>query len=300
MAQLIEYFNNDFNDTSLDKTITVNYIIKHKLTGEEQNRKIEVRQRLYIGTNSSARFFTFYIPETQDIHFICDHLIDNLAELKKDADNIEFRGGFINDITLGEHESVYSNRIYFYCETALAANELDLLENKSRQNNLYLTIRSINYLNAKMQAEKPIAFISHDSADKAEIARPIAHGLNSRLCFVWYDEFTLKVGDNLRESIEKGIKETKKCILIITPNFLSNPGWTKKEFNSIFTKEVLFTEDIILPIWHNVTAKEVFEYSPDLANKFALQWPKKDSLGEAEYKKEIELIISKLHTSIKS
>jgi hypothetical protein len=37
---------------------------------------------------------------------------------------------------------------------------------------------------------------------------------------VWYDEFSLKVGDSLRESIEKGIKECKKCILILTQNYL--------------------------------------------------------------------------------
>ena len=79
-----------------------------------------------------------------------------------------------------------------------------------------------------MEIEKPMAFISHHSKDKDRIVRPLAIGLNSRLCFVWYDEFSLKVGDSLRESIESGIKDAKKCVLILTPNFLSNPGWTKR------------------------------------------------------------------------
>lgn len=91
-------------------------------------------------------------------------------------------------------------------------------------------------------------------------------------CVVWFSEFTLKVGDNLRESIEKGIKECKKCILILTPNFLNNNGWTKEEFNSIFTRQIIEEKDIVLPVWHNVGEKDVYEYSPSLANKVAIKW----------------------------
>jgi len=54
--------------------------------------------------------------------------------------------------------------------------------------------------------EKVFAFISHDSEDK-DIARCIAINLRKRICPVWYDEFSLKVGDNLRVSIEKGLKK---------------------------------------------------------------------------------------------
>ena len=54
------------------------------------------------------------------------------------------------------------------------------------------------------------------------------------MCPVWYDEFALKVGNNLRTSIEAGIKKCKKCILVLSKNFFSNSGWTKKEFDSIF------------------------------------------------------------------
>ena len=89
---------------------------------------------------------------------------------------------------------------------------------------------------------------------------------------VWYDEFSLKVGDSLRESIEKGIKECKKCILILTPNYLSNSGWTKQEFNSIFTREIIEKKNIVLPIWDKVTKQEVFNYSPNLADRFAARW----------------------------
>jgi hypothetical protein len=98
------------------------------------------------------------------------------------------------------------------------------------------------------------------------------------MCPVWYDEFSLKVGDRLRESIELGLKECKKCVLVISQNFLSNTGWTKVEFNSIFTREIIQRDDFLLPVWHGVTKEEVFNYSPSLADRVGVNW----NLGEAE------------------
>ncbi len=149
-----------------------------------------------------------------------------------------------------------------------------------------------------MKTEKPMAFISHDSSNKELRAKPIANGLNSRLCYVWYDEYSLKVGDSLRESIEKGIKEAKKCVLILTPEFLKNPGWTKKEFNSIFTREMIFEERIVLPIWYNVKKEEVYKYSPSLADTVSLQWPNPNDKTKEKYDQEVQKIISKLHTAV--
>lgn len=94
------------------------------------------------------------------------------------------------------------------------------------------------------------------------------------MCPVWYDEFSLKVGDRLRESIERGLKEASKCILVLTPNFLSNGGWTKTEFNSIFTRELIEKNDVILPVWAGVTKEQVYEYCPMLADRVGAQWSK--------------------------
>jgi hypothetical protein len=120
--------------------------------------------------------------------------------------------------------------------------------------------------------ERPAAFICHDSRDKERIARPIAEGLSRLACPVWYDEFSLDVGDHLRESIERGLKEAKKCILVLSPKFLANSGWTKVEFNSIFSRELIQRRNIILPVWAGVTTKGVLAYSPSLANRVAVNW----------------------------
>lgn len=72
---------------------------------------------------------------------------------------------------------------------------------------LWLTIRFLGYLEKKAELEKPRALLSHDSREKAEVAGPVAVGLQKLMCPMWYDEFSLKVGDYLRESIERGLKE---------------------------------------------------------------------------------------------
>lgn len=44
-------------------------------------------------------------------------------------------------------------------------------------------------------------FICHAWEDKEEIARPLAEALQQAGLRVWYDEFTLELGDSLRRSI---------------------------------------------------------------------------------------------------
>lgn len=80
------------------------------------------------------------------------------------------------------------------------------------------------------------------------------------------------MGDSLRTNIEKGLKECKKCILILTRNFLSNNGWAKIEYDSIFTRECVEEKNLILPIWHDVEKKDIYQYSPILADRLAVNW----------------------------
>ena len=45
-------------------------------------------------------------------------------------------------------------------------------------------------------------------------------------------------------------------------------GWTNYELDGIITK-VVTGEQVVLPIWHNITKQEVIDFSPSLADKFA-------------------------------
>ena len=118
------------------------------------------------------------------------------------------------------------------------------------------------YARKRSAEEKPLAFVCHDTRDKDSLVRDPVHELTKLFCPVWYDEYSLTVGDSLRNSIEMGLKRAGKCVLVLSPSFLSNDGWSKVEFDSIFTRELVEQKNVILPVWHGVGEKEVYEYSP--------------------------------------
>lgn len=110
-------------------------------------------------------------------------------------------------------------------------------------------------------------FISHASEDKNEVARPLAEALRKNGLSVWYDEFELKIGDSLRRKIDKGIANSNFGVIVISRDFISK-GWTNYELDGLITKAVN-GEQTMLPVWHNVTKREVINYSPSLADKLA-------------------------------
>ena len=75
--------------------------------------------------------------------------------------------------------------------------------------------------NTSGKRERPAAFICHDSRDKERVARPIAEGLSRLACPVWYDEFSLDVGEliqrrNIILPVWAGV--TTKSVLAYSPS----------------------------------------------------------------------------------
>jgi hypothetical protein len=184
-----------------------------------------------------------------------------------------------------------STRVFLYSESRLSESDIFRVKQRGREAGLQVQFRSVDHAELRSQHESPLAFICHDSRDKAEVARNIAINLQRRLCPVWYDEFSLGVGDNLRDSIERGLKKCRKCILILSPHFFSNGGWTKREFDSIFTREILEQQQLVLPVWLGVSKEQVYEYSPSLLNVKGLDW---NQLGDEEVCRQLTRAILNL------
>jgi hypothetical protein len=110
-------------------------------------------------------------------------------------------------------------------------------------------------------------FISHASEDKDEVVRPLVKALKDKGLEVWFDELTLKIGDSLRQNIDRGISSSRVALVVLSPSFLSK-GWTNHELDGIVTRSVS-GEQILLPIWHNLTKQEVMDFSPSIADKVA-------------------------------
>ncbi len=110
-------------------------------------------------------------------------------------------------------------------------------------------------------------FISHASEDKDSIVRSLAHALTTLELKVWYDEFTLRIGDSLRQKIDRGLANSRVGLVVLSPAFIAK-GWTNYELDGIVTRTVS-GDQILLPIWHNITKQQVIDFSPSLADKVA-------------------------------
>lgn len=111
-------------------------------------------------------------------------------------------------------------------------------------------------------------FISHASEDKDSIVRELAKVLEKLKLKVWYDEFSLTLGDSLSKSIDEGLLKSRFGVVIISKKFLEKK-WTDYEYRSLLSKEEN-GKKTILPIWHNITQQEVKEFSLYLSDKVAL------------------------------
>lgn len=59
-------------------------------------------------------------------------------------------------------------------------------------------------------------------------------------------------------------------IVVLSPYYINEKKyWTKKELNGLFQMESV-NRGIILPIWHNLTKKDIVNYSPIIADKKAM------------------------------
>jgi hypothetical protein len=113
------------------------------------------------------------------------------------------------------------------------------------------------------------AFICHASEDKDTFVRPLAERLREQHVEVWYDEFSLKVGDSLRQSIDRGLSQARYGVVVLSPSFFSKQ-WPQWELDGLVARQNTGDTQVILPVWHNVNRDEVLAYSPSLADKLAV------------------------------
>ena len=112
-------------------------------------------------------------------------------------------------------------------------------------------------------------FICHASEDKDEFVRPLAECLRNNHIEVWYDEFSLKVGDSIRRSIDIGLTKSRYGIVVLSKNFFSKE-WPQWELDGLVQRQNIEKANVILPIWYNIVKEEIISFSPPLADKTAI------------------------------
>ena len=141
-----------------------------------------------------------------------------------------------------------------------------------------------------MDEKKYDIFISHASEDKDAIVRPLATILERLSVRVWFDEFSLQLGDSLTASIDKGLQKSRYGLVVLSKAFLSKK-WTEYEYRSLMTREV-DGERVILPLWCDVIKDDVKNFSLYLADIMALP------ISRANFGKIVPAILKKVRPDI--
>ena len=81
------------------------------------------------------------------------------------------------------------------------------------------------------------AFICHANEDKSDFVHPLAEQLKAQHVKVWYDEFSLVVGDSIRRTIDKGLKNSRFGIVILSPS-LFRKNWPQYELDGLVDREM--------------------------------------------------------------
>jgi TIR domain len=276
MARPREYFEKDAS-----RNLRIHAI--HTFTDKISEEITEVTATVAFDFEADVKYALLYIPESAVAAHAIDYYLSEINEVLKVAEGTLCASSFHGtDEHIPSNDLRFSGRITVYTGTVIAPEAKQTLHEHARSKDLRLIIRDGTYLQERMKKDIPQAFICHDSRDKEPFVRELASKLQSLLFSVWYDEYSLKAGDSLRASIEKGLKECRKCILILSPNFLTNEGW-KAEFDSVFTREILEKQQIMIPVWHGVSKEAVFNYSPRLLDKVGVP----SSVGVEEVARKI-------------
>lgn len=123
-------------------------------------------------------------------------------------------------------------------------------------------------------------FICHASEDKEYVDR-LARRLKDSDITVWYDSYQIGWGDDLRPTIDTGLKNSRFGIVVFSKSFLGKKKWTEYELNGLFSMEKA-GQKVVLPIWHDISQEEIMIYCPTFADRIA------------KYSNEIDLIIQEL------
>lgn len=155
--------------------------------------------------------------------------------------------------------------------TSLIKSALPLTSSKEGQSNLSLYSSAGSGFENN---ENYDAFISYASEDGETFVRPLAKALKSAGIKIWYDDFSLSIGDSLREKIDYGLAHSRFGVAVLSPHFFEK-SWPQYELDAII-EQVIENKQRILPIWYNLTHDELMKISPALAGRLAIDASGKD------------------------
>lgn len=266
MPSLRDMFDNDFADGSIGQELSC--------TIEGSATPVQVLTKVMYNHDMRIKYVAIFVDPVDysaNLALSLAQYSPQLVEQVSSEVSITSSHPVFDPEGEGSGDLIYTGRLFLYVDQAVDFNEQATVAAAAKQAGVHLKFRDQRYKEFMNEGSKPLAFVSHDSRDKDSLVRPLVEKLGSMMCPVWYDEYALRPGDSLRESIDKGLSETAKCVLILSPNFLSNPGWTKGEFNAAMNKHFSSGGSVLIPVWHDVSRADVAKYSTLIADIVAVR-----------------------------
>ncbi|MGW3422607.1 TIR domain-containing protein [Streptomyces phaeochromogenes] len=105
-------------------------------------------------------------------------------------------------------------------------------------------------------------FLSYARIDGSEVASSLKGNLEDLGVSVWFDEVAIHPGKSMALQMDQGLRRAHAGVALLTAAYLAGRFWTERELGALLHKSTL------IPVLHNVTFKDVADYSgilPDLA-----------------------------------
>jgi hypothetical protein len=183
MATLREYFDTDFT-TLLKNSIEVPWQLNH------EHGVLSVR--VHLDFDSNVKFLSVFLPAGSCHGDVIKAALLDVHSWLTAGDGLEVRLSREGEAERRSTDLRFAGRVFLYHEAEIATDTLAEIARLAGEDGLALHFRGPRFATGRVKYERPLAFISHDSRDKAEIARPLAVALSIKQCPVWFDEFSLR------------------------------------------------------------------------------------------------------------
>lgn len=171
---------------------------------------------------SNSKYFRIFIPKVGDRFelIVTSFVAPMISGSWKHPHliSVNFESTTPGDLqTHAASEMVFTKIVYIYHEDDWPTDRLIAIRESARtQLDIKIVFRGIGFAEEASKYLKPTSFICHDSRDKERFVSPFVRELRSLGGSIWYDEFNIQPGDSIRKSIEKGLKESHTCVLVLS------------------------------------------------------------------------------------
>ena len=110
-------------------------------------------------------------------------------------------------------------------------------------------------------------FLCHAWDDRRGVATQLNNLIEAQGVSVWFSEKDILLGQPFMREIDRGLAKSRAGLVLITPAFLeriNNRGVSDKELSELLAR------DLLIPVVHGTTWKEVRDVSPLLGSRNGL------------------------------